>query len=223
MPHFNLKFMGQKKKFPQLLKILKPLKNFAKEHPIEVIGIVLALPATIIAWASLPKDIREKVFPEQPKTEFTSYENTESGISIQYPKDWQVRNISNPITGDIVEFISPKENNSDKFQERVAISVETKANFTLKEYTNLAKQDILKKTKNAQFTEESEEALAGNRSYKVVYTGSNEDLRIKNMDIWSLNNFQAYYVSYNAEKDKYDKYLPIVNDMVKSLQIKAKK
>jgi serine/threonine-protein kinase len=70
---------------------------------------------------------------------------------------------------------------------------------------------------------ESEDILAGNRSYRVVYNGLNENLLIKNMDIWSLNNFQAYYVSYSAEKDKYDKYMPTVNDMIKSLQIKAKK
>jgi eukaryotic-like serine/threonine-protein kinase len=215
--------MVKKKKFPQLLKVLKSLRKFTQEHPIEVIGIALGLPATIVAWVSLPKDIREKVSPESPKTEFTSYENNDYGISIQYPKDWQVQNISNPITGDVVEFLSPKENNSDKFQERVVINVEKKASFTLNEYTNLAKEDIFKNNTNVKITEESEEILAGNKSYRVVYTGINENLRIKNMDIWSLNNFQAYYVSYNAEKDKYDKYLPVVNDMVKSLQIKAKK
>ncbi|GAA6616757.1 PsbP-related protein [Scytonema sp. NUACC26] len=212
--------MSINNRFSQLFQSLKKL---SKEHPIEVIGIVLALPTTIVAWASLPKDIREKVFPERSKTEFTAYENIDYGISVQYPKDWQVRNIYNPITGEIVEFISPKENNSDKFQEKVTVTVETKASFTLIEYTNLVKQDILKNIKNAQIISESEDILAGNRSYRVVYTGLNKNIRIKNMDVWNLNNFQAYYVSYNAKEDKYDKYLPIVNDIIKSLQIKAKK
>ncbi|MEH2323751.1 MAG: PsbP-related protein [Nostoc sp.] len=207
----------------KLSQFFQSLKKFYQEHTIEVIAIVLGLPATLIAWISVPKDIGNKLFPEPQKAEFTLYESTDYGISIQYPKNWEVQNIFNPITGDVVQFISPKENNSDNFQERVTIRVEKKANFTLKAYTDLAKKDILKNTKNAKIIEQSESNLVDNKGYRLVYTGLDESLRLKNMDVWSLKNFQAYYISYNAEQDKYDKYLPIVNSMVKSLQIKAKK
>ena len=58
------------------------------------------------------------------KDDFNVYENSQYGIKVRYPKTWERQDLENPITAEVVTFISPKQSDKDNFQEKVTISVD---------------------------------------------------------------------------------------------------
>lgn len=151
---------------------------------------------------------------------FAKYHNPAYGITIQYPSSWSKQEInSSVVTNEIVEFISPSETDLDKFREKLVITVEDLSNpLSLKEYTNLSKQQITNQNQNVKILREFDSNLAGKRAYTVVYTVNDEQSNLKRMETWTLNNFKVYSIVYEAELDECDEYLPTAETMIKSLQ-----
>ncbi|KJH73647.1 hypothetical protein UH38_00110 [Aliterella atlantica CENA595] len=150
---------------------------------------------------------------------FAEYENRAYGITIQYPQTWDKQEISSIVTNEIVEFISPLEDSSDKFQEKLIITVENLSSpLSLDEYTKLSKQQISQQ-KDVKFISETISTLARRRAYSVVYTVVDDGDKLKRMEIWTLKNFKVYSIIYEAEADKYDRYLNTAEKTIKSLQL----
>jgi len=43
---------------------------------------------------------------------------------------------------------------------------------------------------------------------------------LKKMEVWTMKNNKAYSVTYVAEAGKYEQFLPIVDKVIKSLEVK---
>lgn len=80
-----------------------------------------------------------------------------------------------------------------------------------------SKQEISKLNKNADIVKESGYPLANKAGYMVIYTSSDGQHNLKKMEVWTLKNYQPYSITYEAEADKFDKFLPMVEKMIKSL------
>ncbi|MDF5728791.1 MAG: hypothetical protein PUP92_12385 [Rhizonema sp. PD38] len=78
-----------------------------------------------------------------PTPDFLTYNNPNLGIKMKYPENWERLDINNPITGEVVAFLSPKQSDTDNFQEKVTITVEDFSG-TLNEYSDLSIQEIHK-------------------------------------------------------------------------------
>lgn len=157
---------------------------------------------------------------EESAINFANYENSGYGITIQYPQTWNKQEISSVVTNEVVEFISPQEDDSDKFQENLTVTVENLSfPLSLDEYTNLSKQQI-NQQKNTKIISETGSTLAGRRAYSVVYTVFDNGEKLKRMETWTLKNFKVYSITYEAEADKYAQYLNTAEKTIKSLQLK---
>lgn len=153
---------------------------------------------------------------QESPLDFAKYKNSAYGITIQYPQTWDKQEIFSVVTNEIVEFLSPQENNSDKFQEKLIITVENLSSpLSLDEYTKLSKQQISQQ-KDVKIISETDSTLAGKRAYSVVYTVSDDGNNLKRMEIWTLKNFKVYSIIYEAEVDKYDRYLNTAEKTIKS-------
>jgi len=157
---------------------------------------------------------------EKSAINFAEYENRAYGITIQYPQTWDKQEISSILTNEVVEFISPQEDSSDKFQEKLIVTVENLSSpLSLDEYTKLSKQQISQQ-KDVEIISEASSTLAGKRAYSVVYTVNDDGDKLKKMEVWTLKNFKVYSIIYEAEIDKYDRYLNTAEKTIKSLQFK---
>ncbi|NJS12037.1 MAG: hypothetical protein HC789_17495 [Microcoleus sp. CSU_2_2] len=45
------------------------------------------------------------------------------------------------------------------------------------------------------------------------------DRELKKLEVWTLKHDKAYFVTYVAEVGKYDRFLPVVEKMIKSLEV----
>ena len=151
---------------------------------------------------------------------FSSYSKSDLGIKIKYPPTWQRQDIDNFITKEVVSFLSPQSGNND-FQEKVILSVEdysgsleqSKADFT---------KEINQGFSAAKIIETSSTTLAFKPASQIIYTWKDEEnnLDLKNLQIWTLKGNKAYTLSYTAREDDYEKYISIVEEMINTFEIK---
>lgn len=150
---------------------------------------------------------------------FSSYEQSNLGITIKYPQNWQRQDIDNFITKEVVAFLSPQSGDSD-FQEKVILSIEdysgsleqSKADFT---------KEISQRLSAAKIIKTSSTTLAFKPGFQIIYTWKDEEnnLNLKNLQIWTLKGNKAYILTYTARENNYNKYIPIVEKMIKTFEI----
>ncbi|NMG18444.1 serine/threonine-protein kinase [Brasilonema bromeliae] len=154
--------------------------------------------------------------PPTPES-FLQYENSNFGIKIKYPQSWQRQDINNPVTKEVVAFVSPQQSDVDKFKEKVIISVE-EFSGTLDEFSKSSVQEIKKNTPDANVST-SETSFANKLGKELVFPGKTGENSLQNLQVFTLKGDKAYVITYTAEKDNYDEFLKTVEKMIKSFEI----
>ncbi|GAX41803.1 serine/threonine protein kinase [Tolypothrix sp. NIES-4075] len=149
---------------------------------------------------------------------FLTYANSNVGIKMKYPQSWQRRDIDNLITGELVAFVSPKQSDADKFQEKLTISVEDFSG-TLEDFSDTSTKDIIRHLVKAQIQKPSETTLANKAAYKLIYTGQDGENNLKSMQLFTLRGDKAYVITYTAAIDNYNDFIQTAQTMIKSFEI----
>lgn len=150
---------------------------------------------------------------------FAEYHNDRYNIALKYPQTWTVRELEDPITGDIAVLTSPLESQSDLFQEQVYLSIDY-LSITPEEY----KQIIFDKIENADnitnisYKKESVK-LANQSVYSITYSRKQDNLDLQQKEVFAIENGKVYLITYIAEKERYRGFLKTVNQIIKSLTI----
>ena len=115
---------------------------------------------------------------------------------------------------------SPKRTNSSIDKNIVAVDVKNveNKNINLNEYSQ---QKIFSLKKLSSFTnmEASNTLLSKILAHKVIYEYTKQNDQIKALKIWTIANDKIYTITYLAEKERFDTYLPIVKNMINSFNI----
>ena len=158
------------------------------------------------------------IHPPQPPENFLTYGNSNLGITIKYPQTWERRDIDNPITGEVVAFVSAKQTEADKFQEKLTISVEDFSG-TLEDFSDTSTNDITKHLVKAEIQKPRETTLANKSAYQLIYTGKDGENNLKSMQLFTLKGDKAYIVTYTAAIDNYNDFIQTAETMIKSFEI----
>jgi eukaryotic-like serine/threonine-protein kinase len=149
---------------------------------------------------------------------FVTYENSSVGIKMKYPQSWERRDLDNFITGEVVAFVSSKQSDADKFQEKLTISVE---NFsgTLEDFSDTSTKDINNHLVKPQIKKPREATLANKLAYELIYTGNDGGNDLKSMQIFTLKGEKAYVITYTAARDSYNDFIQTAETMIKSFEM----
>lgn len=152
-----------------------------------------------------------------PKPTVSWYENHNYGIKIKYPQNWELQKINNPITGEIVAFLSPRQSNTDS-PEKLTISVEDFSG-TLDEFRDSSIKDIKNHMKDAKIINTTSTLLSHKSANQLVFTGKDGKNRLKNLQIFTLEEDKAYVITYTAQIENYDEFVRTAETMIKSFEI----
>jgi S1-C subfamily serine protease len=163
-------------------------------------------------------------------SDILTYQNSAYGIRIQYPANWtkdeQDFDPNDGVT-DIVVFSSPLENRLDRYSENLGISMDRLSNqdMTLEEYVTSLITDYNETLTDFNLIESNTSTTLGggdnNRpAYRLSYTDKEDDANYKTMEIGTIIGDRVYFINYVAEEEKYSNYLPNIQRMINSLQIK---
>ena len=150
--------------------------------------------------------------------ELSVYQNYSLGFQVKYPQLWSKQNRNDFFTEGIL-FLSPLENNADRFPESVSILVENLSQDTsLAEYTKQSVAEI-KQLSVLNVREAWSATLGGHPARQIVYSGSENGTSVQRMQTWTIKNNRAYVVTYTAQPESYNSYLPTVEEIMKSLKL----
>jgi PsbP-like protein len=143
---------------------------------------------------------------------FSLYENSSSGIKLQYPSNWTVQN-----NGDKKVSFHPPQNKSQGLTSFVLVKVIDTAvsgnNITL-DQINQAEINFLSKSFNLINSTDATLGLHNFPAHLAFYEAGG----FKAMKIWTLQGNKIYIITYAAKSDKYSSYLPGVQKMVGSFE-----
>ena len=153
---------------------------------------------------------------------FAQYQNTNYQIKIKYPKPWSIKQLEDPITGEVVVFSSPKESESDIFREKIFITVEDLPDDVneLDDYAEILTNRIIDNpTYEIEVYPQEKLRLSNQIAKKIIYSRKINGINIRQLEIFTIDNDQVYIVTYMAERSKYYKFLKLANKTISSLEI----
>jgi eukaryotic-like serine/threonine-protein kinase len=161
-------------------------------------------------------------YAQSSNNTFSTYQNSTYGITIKYPTAWSYDQNGgiDDTDVDIVTFFSPSQNNNatlDVHQDKL-----DNASSDIGSYLRFTTSSYKGELKNFNVIEsDTNSSLAGNAAYKLIYTYTNDDgTTMKDFEIGTLiGNNKIYYLVYDNLESDYQKDLPTVQSMIKSLQI----
>lgn len=144
--------------------------------------------------------------PAEPPEPFLTYEETgEFSFTIAYPPDWDVQEVGDRLSGEMVRLISPLEDEADRFRERVVVYVEdySARPLSLREYTDIAKKEI---ERSFDLIRLEEATLANRAGMAATFSGVEEGVEVTKRQVWMLLGYRTYLVTYEAESSKFEQF-----------------
>jgi PsbP-like protein len=156
---------------------------------------------------------------------FKVYENTEHGVSIQYPNNWIKKN---EYSNSIVRFIVPDTGGELTKPTGILISI-----FQRPEDHNL--DEFIKYFHSTKYTEQSGFTEVNSSDTRLAGLGAREitmyeetdnvldpksDLKVMRVYAFDSTSHKGYTIRYYSEPGLFNKYLPIAHKMINSFEIK---
>ena len=156
-----------------------------------------------------------------------NYTDNKENFTTIYPKGWEIiksKNSETDQTKFLTIFRSPKENISDTFQENIVISIikSNRSSINNKYNTNDTNiQNIIEKlaSNNNDFKLENVSTINinNNQSGKSIkYSFRSSGIDFSTEQIFSIANNKIYIFSLLAESKTFEKYIAILNMMLKN-------
>jgi eukaryotic-like serine/threonine-protein kinase len=181
---------------------------------------VLAL-VVIVSGISLVVATKQTVFAQQTTTNFLPYANSTYGIKLQYPSSWdkEENGTRQGTETDVVTF-SPPAINSNASLDMTIDDISDEKGIALAQYASGSISDLKQSVKNFKLVGlNTNSVLAGLPAYKSIYTYVGENTIFKDLEIGAIKGDKAYILTYEAGMNEYDKYLPIIQELINSFQL----
>ncbi|MEO0840281.1 MAG: protein kinase [Cyanobacteria bacterium J06643_5] len=204
-------------KLPSTLVSNKPRNTLKIKNIFIYCGIAIVISVSVLVFYNI---FNLRNYSSVRVENFSNYQQSSLGITIKYPPDWQRQDIDNFITKEVVAFLPPQSSDKDNFREKVILSIEDYSG-SLEQSRNDFTKEINQTVTAAEIIKTNSTTLAFKPAYQIIYTWQDEEnnLDLKNLQIWTLQGNKAYILTYTAQKDNYDKFMPIVEKMIKTFEI----
>ncbi|MBD2136737.1 serine/threonine protein kinase [Anabaena sp. FACHB-1237] len=190
------------------LKDLKVLKSGGDKLNVWWIIVVSFLLITITGLAIF-------LFIKRPVAECGGstlpYSHQKYLVNIPYPECWNRDDSEDPY-GKIVTFIQP-----DLKAKLIIHAFEYSQN--LDNYQISEVDDLKTSLDMADIIKKNDAIIANKPGKMIIVTAKDGNEKIKNMYLLTLRGSTAYRITYTASEKDYDRFLPTVESMIKSLEI----
>jgi hypothetical protein len=182
----------------------------------------------------LPEDETSQKIPlgTVSGSNFTSYTNPQYGFSLLYPSSWINEEIAPGANLTfLISFSPPPHEFGESVFVYIAVKNLTGNNASLKQFAEQEISFLERYPPATSITEgtgvrtilasEPTTIARNTPAYKVVYSEEVSGSLSKIMEIYAVNRDKGYIMSYFTDTAIYDKYLPIVQKMIDSLNVTA--
>jgi hypothetical protein len=153
------------------------------------------------------------------------YANSTFGIKLQYPSGWdkEENGTKQDTETDVVTF-SPPALNSNASLDISIDDISDEKGIALAQYASSGVSDLKQSLRSFKLVGlTTTNVLSGLPAYKSIYIYADQNTVFKDMEIGAINGDKAYILTYEGGVNEYDKYLPIIQEMINSFQLTKQK
>jgi hypothetical protein len=187
----------------------QPFQRYFGHFSIVVIMIFLAYPAGTELFA---------LFHTPPMAaSLVTFEDRGLGLMIKYPSNWERSKIGQ----DQVTFIAPRESDSPSFPAGLGIKSHniSSADSTLESIAKEIIADLEGNTQDFTLLSSSKSKLNSFDAYEISFSATDDnDAKRTAMQIVVRPDNLVYVITYKADPEKYESYLPVIQSMLDSLK-----
>jgi len=179
---------------------------------------------TIISYVYPTLATKQTVFAQQTTkstTNFLPYVNSTYGIKLQYPSSWdkEENGTRQDTETNVVTFYPPATNSNASLDISID-DISDEKGIALAQYASGGISDLKQSLKNFKLVGlTTNNVLSGLPAYKSIYTYADQNTIFKDMEIGAIKGDKAYILTYEAGMNEYEKYLPIIQELINSFQI----
>ncbi|MBI5412149.1 hypothetical protein HZA43_03155 [Candidatus Peregrinibacteria bacterium] len=151
------------------------------------------------------------------KNGFLIYTNRTLGIQINFPQEW---NIKNMIGSSMPFFFSPESSYADPANLNILVKiVPPDASMTLGSFTQQSIDEMKKTLVDFKLIDSRATDLDGLLAHQVVYTGTSGPSHGQFLQIWALKNGKIYLLSFVGSVASYGKFVKTAQQMIETFKI----
>lgn len=140
------------------------------------------------------------------------YNNPNLGFSLEYPTDWRKE--------ESLSFTSPQGGTSDRAPEVINVVTEVlpSSDFSLDSYIDAARGQV-ESFENFQLINSSSTTLGGLPAHMIVYTFTDEQTPLHNLQAWTVKDGMAYVITYGGVPEEFESSLPAFQSVLVSFSL----
>ena len=145
------------------------------------------------------------------------------GISFEYPNSWSITDVTSSYMS--IEPIKETYNSYGEKLNYLLIMTSPSQNMELLDFASYDINLLKSFQYNVDILESNKTTLDNNKAHNITYTFKdypNSHTTFQKMLIYINTGIKYYTIEYQAEIDKYDDYLPIVKNIIKSIKFNTK-
>ncbi len=143
----------------------------------------------------------------------------DKNFSISYPLTWELN--QSGLMGTKFIILSPLSTPSDKFRENINLIIQDLkvSNMSLDTFVETSENHVKTFITDGEILESNRISDKNSEFHKLVYSGKQGNFNLKFIQyFWIINN-KAYVLTYTAETNEYDTFLPLVKNMIGNFKI----
>ncbi|MBD2298646.1 serine/threonine-protein kinase [Nostoc sp. FACHB-190] len=159
----------------------------------------------------------------RPQPQPLTKEYSQSDIKIKYPDNWKTK-ITGDFGGESIQFLPQNIQQENSCIPEITVNKTALTQvLSLNEYKNTILEQIKQNYPQAKITDATQPTttLSQYNAYKLTYSHKEYQCQSQVLEIGTVREGNAYYITYTAEQKEYNRYLPLVEAMINSFEIKT--
>ncbi len=181
-----------------------------------IVGIVILLLA--VGLSGCQEKSSENGDNNEP--DFYTYENTEKGISIEYPDTWNKYENPQQVPGVLVLFSSPSAEPTKTGNLMISVlDLEGYMDMDWFKDAHIENLSIHPAYSDFNIIYEDSAVLSDLPAYKIIFTFTQEGYTWRQLEIWTIKDNTLYLLMHQSDQAYYDTFTDIIDQMIESFEI----
>lgn len=151
-----------------------------------------------------------------------NYENPYYRIKLQYPLNWtkiEPNHISTPSNLGLIVMFKPVHTSSTNSSSEALVIQTYRGPLPLTKYISINLYNLSRSELHFHLIYKNTTTLIGTQAYQVAFAYQTPLSNIKELKTYLSNGPNIYIITYIADITRYDYFLPMILEVIKSIQI----
>lgn len=151
--------------------------------------------------------------------DFYTYENTEKGVSIEYPDTWNKYENPQQVPGVLALFSSPSAEPTKTGNLMISVLIIDSMTMDLFKQAHIENLSIQPAYSDFDIIYEDSAVLSGLPAYKIIFTFAHDLYTWRQLEIWTIKDNTLYLLMHQSDQANHNEFTDIIDQMIESFKI----